>query len=84
MELENTENPPTEQAVIENAPASQNELSEPCWSVVSFETRAAGNLTYEQAADKLAELLEAKVSGLCIITDEAASRITGQKIFIRS
>ena len=53
-----------------------NELNEPCWSVVTFETRAAKNLTYEQAAEKLRELAEQRVSGLCIITDEAAERIS--------
>ncbi len=56
----------------ENAPG---ELDEPRWSVVSFEARAAGNLTYAQAAEKLKELAAQKISGLCIITDEAAARI---------
>lgn len=55
-----------------NAPS---ELNEPRWSVVSFEARAAGNLIYAQATEKLAELAALKVSGLCIITDEAAARI---------
>ncbi len=54
---------------------ARNELSEPRWSVVSFEACAAGNLTYEQATEKLAELAARKVSGLCIVTDEAAARI---------
>ncbi len=52
-----------------------NELSEPRWSVVSFESCAANNLTYDQATRKLTELAARKVSGLCIITDEAAARI---------
>ncbi len=52
-----------------------NELKEPRWSVVTFEIRAAKNLTYKQAEQKLRELAEQKVSGLCIITDEAAERI---------
>ncbi len=55
-----------------NAPS---ELSESCWSVVSFEARVAGNLTYDQATAKMTELAAQKVSGLCIITDEAAARI---------
>ncbi len=58
-----------------HASDTRNELSNPRWSVVSFEARAAGNLTYEQATEKLAELAARKVSGLCIITDEAAARI---------
>jgi hypothetical protein len=52
-----------------------SELREPCWSVVSFETSMAKSLTYTQAEQKLKELEAAKVAGLCIITDEAASRI---------
>lgn len=52
-----------------------SELNEPRWSVVSFEARAAGNLTYAQATEKSARLAAQKVPGLCIITDEAAARI---------
>ena len=52
-----------------------SELAALCWSVVSFEKCEAGNLTYEQAEVKLRELAALKVSGLCIITDEAAKRI---------
>jgi hypothetical protein len=52
-----------------------SELNEPRWSVVSFENCVAKNLTYAQAEQKLKELEAAKVSGLCIITDEAAARI---------
>jgi hypothetical protein len=55
-----------------------SELSEPHWSVVSFETCVANNLTYVQAEQKLKELEAAKVAGLCIITDEAAARIAGK------
>ncbi len=52
-----------------------SELHDSRWSVVSFEARAASNLTYAQATEKLAELAAQKISGLCIITDEAAARI---------
>lgn len=76
MELEKTENPPPEKAQTDQANAgAPNELSQPCWSVVSFEKCVAKSLTYEQAAQKSAKLAGKKVSGLCIITDEAASRI---------
>ena len=54
---------------------ARDELSEPRWSVVSFDNCEASNLTYEQAARKLSELAAQKVSGLCIVTDEAAARI---------
>ncbi len=53
------------------------ELAEPRWSVVSFEQREAGGLTYKQAADLLSELDANDISGLCIITDEAAARMRG-------
>jgi len=52
-----------------------SELNEPRWSVVSFENCVANHLTYVEAEQKLKELEIAKVSGLCIITDEAAERI---------
>ncbi len=51
------------------------ELSEPLWSVVTFENCAAKNLTYEEALNKMKDLKEQNVSGLCIVTDEAAERI---------
>ena len=52
-----------------------SELREPRWSVVSFENRVASNLSYEEASKKLKSLEAKKISGLCIITDEAAQRI---------
>jgi uncharacterized protein (DUF885 family) len=54
---------------------SASEISEPRWSVVSFEKCAARNLTYAEALKKLKQLEAKKVSGLCIITDKAAARI---------
>lgn len=54
-------------------PAS--EINAPRWSVVSFERRAAKNLTYTEASEKIKQLAAEKVPGLCIITDEAADRI---------
>ncbi len=57
-------------------PAS--ELRQALWSVVSFDKSEANNLTYAEAEEKMCELLEQKVSGLCIVTDEAASRILGK------
>ena len=56
--------------------AASNELRLPIWSVISFEKREAGSLTYAQAEEKLAELEAQKVSGLCIVTDEVAARIS--------
>lgn len=52
-----------------------SELSEPRWSVVTFETRAAANLTYQEAVAEMEKLAARKVSGLCIVTDEAAAKV---------
>lgn len=57
---------------------SGSELNEPCWSVVSFESVAVHGLTYAEARSWLEKLQKQKVSGLCIVTDEAASRFAGQ------
>jgi hypothetical protein len=51
------------------------ELDEPCWAVVSFDEAEAGGLTYRQAAKLLDELELNGISGLCIVTDEAAKRL---------
>lgn len=61
---------------IESETPLPSELVEPIWSVVTYETVAATGLTYDEA-EKLSEKLKTeKVSGLCIITDEAANRIS--------
>ncbi len=53
----------------------RSELAEQRWSVVTFESRAAGGLTYYEAVQKLDELRAKNKFGLCIITDEAAERV---------
>ncbi len=53
------------------------ELDEPRWSVVSFDKIEAGGLTYAQASALMNELNFQGVSGLCTVTDEAASRVRG-------
>ena len=52
-----------------------SELESPIWSVISFEQCEASGLTYQQAIAKLAELEAHNISGLCIVTNEAASRV---------
>lgn len=52
------------------------ELNEPRWSIVSFEKCVAKNLTYPQAEEKLVKLEAEKIAGLCIVSDEAAARIS--------
>lgn len=55
--------------------AIESELDKPMWSVVSFDQRQAGGLTYKQAVKLLSELDAYDIPGLCIITDEAADRL---------
>ena len=68
--------------IIEDEPADQPqagkvvcELDQPFWSVISFSQHEAGGLNYRQASRLVAELEHHGVSGLCIITDEAAARL---------
>lgn len=86
METKNQENQkPNEAAAIEKTKVAStkkaaaedffSELNAPHWSVVSFETCLASNLTYEKAVKKLKQLAAKKIAGLCIVTDEAAGRI---------
>lgn len=56
----------------ENQATSEFEATR--WSVLSFDDCAASNLTYAAAAE-FVEKLRGKISGLCVVTDEAASRI---------
>ena len=69
--------PNEEPTRTENIRAS--ELREPRWSVVSFEQPIASGLTYEEAERVIAEQLNKGISGLCIITDEAAKGISRRK-----
>ena len=52
-----------------------SELDQQRWSVVSFDACEAAGLTYSAAVKVLAEKEAADVYGLCIVTDDAASRI---------
>ncbi len=65
---------PTEKSQNENF---LSELQAPIWSVVSFEKIIHGSINYDAAVQKMQELNEQKVSGLCIITDDAAQRLAG-------
>ena len=62
---------------IEPRPRVSSELDEPRWSVVSFDKREAGGLTYHQAAVLMPKLEAYRINGLCIITDDAAKRYDG-------
>jgi hypothetical protein len=50
-------------------------LDQSRWAVISFDQIEAGGLTYRQAARLLNELEMNDVTGLCIVTDEAAKRM---------
>ncbi len=60
---------------IETEPKVTSELEETRWSVVSFDRIEAGGLTYRQAAELMILLDSHKLTGLCIVPDEAASRM---------
>lgn len=55
-----------------------NELREKIWAVVTFDRCAARDLTYEEAEQKTAELLVAKVAGLCIVPNDVADRLAAR------
>ena len=52
------------------------ELGQPLWAVVSFDQVEAIGLTYAEAEQKMLELDAKGTTGLCIVTNDAASRIT--------
>lgn len=59
---------------LETRPDPGCELDEPLWSLVSFDKREAGGLTYRQASALMTALDAHGINGLCIVTDEAAKR----------
>ena len=78
MENEETENPNAQKIIAPTDQSSLSELDEQIWSVISFENRVGKNLTYREAAALLEKLSGEKVSGLCVITDEAAEKMSGE------
>jgi hypothetical protein len=52
------------------------ELDGPRWSVVSFQGIEAGGLAYYQASALVHELDSHGIAGLCLVTDDAAARIS--------
>lgn len=73
MEVKNEENHTENNLPEEKTNAS--EFTERRWSVVTYESVAVGNLTYDEALDWVRKLDGQKISGLCIVTDAAAARI---------
>jgi hypothetical protein len=56
-----------------------SELGERRWAVLSERGSEATGLTYEEAAALVKELRRSEVSGLCVITDEAARHAPSAK-----
>lgn len=54
--------------------AADSELRQPIWAVVSFERCEITDVTLAKAVEKLAALEGDRVTGLCIVTAEAAAR----------
>ena len=69
----------TEQVRSEDRGLAESELNEPIWSVISFERVETIGLRYEEAARMRSDLEDRGVPGLCIVTNEAASRIKIQE-----
>ena len=69
---QNDQAAPAEDEMVEEL---ESDFTNNLWSVVTFEECAASGLTYPEAMAKMAELRTENVSGLCIVTDEAAARI---------
>lgn len=79
MKKKKKENSGETSAVEDSGENLPSELDAPVWSVITFEECAANGLTYADAVEKLEKLKAEKVSGLCIVTDEACARITAKK-----
>ena len=56
-----------------------SELNERRWAVLSERGREESGLSYAGAAALIARLRGEKLSGLCVITDEAAARLPEAK-----
>lgn len=52
------------------------ELNEQRWGVLSERGCEAMGLTYAEAAELMRRLKREKISGLCVITDNAAHRVS--------
>jgi hypothetical protein len=56
-----------------------SELNERRWAVLSERGREDGGLSYQEAAGLIKRLRGERISGLCVITDEAAARLPSAK-----
>jgi hypothetical protein len=56
-----------------------SELNERRWAVLSERGREESGMSYEEAAALIARLRGERLSGLCVITDEAAAHLPAAK-----
>jgi hypothetical protein len=75
FEMKSKKGKKADEALLPDEPV-KSELEMPVWAVVTFDGRAADGLTYAEAAEELERLRAEKVSGLCIVTSEAAARMS--------
>ncbi len=61
---------------VDSSREFSSELNDSRWSIVTFEGVALRGLPYAEALKKIKSLDKQKVSGLCIVTDEAAARVS--------
>lgn len=66
-----------QQTLTEEPLPFASELDQPRWSVITSDELAASNLSYTEAK-RLIEQMTDEVSGLCIVTDEAAQKLFAQ------
>ena len=52
-----------------------SELKQKRWAVISERGCEAASLAHEEAARLVRQLRDEKLSGLCVVTDEAAARL---------
>jgi hypothetical protein len=65
-----------ESTTIDKNPEDVFELNLPIWAVVNFDSCVANDLTYDEAFEKMLEQKTKNASGLCIVTNDAAARIS--------
>jgi hypothetical protein len=73
---ENPESTKTGNSEAEKSSEIISELNDACWSVISFDRVEAHALSYDDAVEFLQKLEQNGISGLCIVTDEAAENVS--------
>lgn len=66
---------PEAENVLGGSPNENSELGNNVWAVISFDRVESVNVDYDTAVAILNELNSKGVSGLCIVTADAAGRV---------